>query len=353
MENNEPNIKPQQTGGLKLMTVFIAVLALHVIVIGGFTVYHLLGVATSDQDVTLDKNHKGAKTLSDSALAGDLPNTDSTDKTITPAASSTDTTTPPANTASPDTASTAPAAPASETASTPASTSAETPSTPASVASTESAPTAQTPSGPIQHGPVIDPPENLAPKEPTASDASSMAASPDSAPAADGASYIVKRGDSLARIARQHHVSLAKLRSSNSFSSDMLHIGQKIVIPNRTQTVALAANAESPAPSEDVTAPAMPTHHAAKASLASTGGHRLYTVVKGDTIIKIARRFRTTPTALMTANNLTNAGKLSIGKKLRIPSGESRSAATSIPAAPSAPTESKAAPKGQLANFVQ
>ena len=43
MEPNENNpLKPQPTGGLKLMTVFIAVLALHVVVIGGFTVWHLL-----------------------------------------------------------------------------------------------------------------------------------------------------------------------------------------------------------------------------------------------------------------------------------------------------------------------
>ena len=74
-------------------------------------------------------------------------------------------------------------------------------------------------------------------------------------------------------------------------------------------------------------------------------------MVKGDTLIKIARRFRTTPTAIMAANNLTDAGRIGIGKKLKIPSGESRSAATSVPA--SAPAESKAVPKGQLANFVQ
>ena len=34
MDNKDSNMKPQQTGGLKLMTVFIAVLALHVLVIG-------------------------------------------------------------------------------------------------------------------------------------------------------------------------------------------------------------------------------------------------------------------------------------------------------------------------------
>jgi LysM repeat protein len=57
MDNND-STKPQQTGGLKLMTVMIGVLALHVLVIGGFTVYHLMGSGSDDADVTLDKTHK-------------------------------------------------------------------------------------------------------------------------------------------------------------------------------------------------------------------------------------------------------------------------------------------------------
>src|SRR6202042_3742834 len=56
MDNNS-SMLPQQTGGLKLMTVFIAVLALHVLVIGGFTVYHLMS-SGGDADLALDKNHK-------------------------------------------------------------------------------------------------------------------------------------------------------------------------------------------------------------------------------------------------------------------------------------------------------
>jgi LysM repeat protein len=357
METNESNLKPQPTGGLKLMTVFIAVLALHVIVIGGFTVYTLLKPALNDQDVAVDKNHKAVKVLPDGSLVGDLPDSDTTDKSAGPATASTDTITPPATTASDTTT------PPADTASTPTppapSVATETPSAASPVTETQPAPvlagpTAQTPSGPIQHGPVIDPPENLAPTTPEASSTAPSAAPTESAPiAADGASYVVKPGDSLARIARQHHVSLAKLRAANSFANDRLHIGQKIVLPNRTQTVALAANAEAPAgpaAPADATAVSLPVHHAT-AKTGTTSSRHFYTVVKGDTLIKIARRFRTTPTAIMAANNLTDAGRIGIGKKLKIPSGESRSAATSAPA--SEPAESKAVPKGQLANFVQ
>ncbi len=95
MDNTDS--KPQQTGGLKLMTVFIAVLALHVLVIGGFTVYHLMG-SGSDADLTLDKNHK---LKADGTLVTETTAPDATaaDKTAD-ATASTDTATTPSSTGS-------------------------------------------------------------------------------------------------------------------------------------------------------------------------------------------------------------------------------------------------------------
>jgi len=82
MDTNDSNIKPQQTGGLKLMTVFIAVLALHVVVIGGFTVYHLMSGGSTDADLTAtDKTHKDLKGADGTAIAeGILPNASQGDK---------------------------------------------------------------------------------------------------------------------------------------------------------------------------------------------------------------------------------------------------------------------------------
>ena len=61
MENNESKTKSQPTGGLKLMTVFIAVIALHVVIIGSFAVYHLMNGGTTDADLLADKTHKGSQ----------------------------------------------------------------------------------------------------------------------------------------------------------------------------------------------------------------------------------------------------------------------------------------------------
>jgi len=83
--------------------------------------------------------------------------------------------------------------------------------------------------------------------------------------------------------------------------------------------------------------------------------HHLYTVVKGDTLIKIARKFKTTANAIMIANNISDPTKLSIGKKLKIPSKEARSAKISEPAKSPQPaqvqTKASATATAQLANL--
>ncbi len=145
----------------------------------------------------------------------------------------------------------------------------------------------------------------------------------------NGSSYVVKPHDSLARIAHQHGTTVAKLKSANSLTSDMLHIGQKLVIPTRTQVAAAEASPtilnDGPAP---VAAPAATTLASTAGEPAATVHGHIYTVVKGDTLTKIARKFKTTPTAIMTANNLSDPTKLAIGKKLKIPAREDRSATT-------------------------
>jgi LysM repeat protein len=77
-------------------------------------------------------------------------------------------------------------------------------------------------------------------------------------------------------------------------------------------------------------------------------------VVKGDTLTKIAHKFKTTTAALMTENSITDPTKLAIGKKLKIPSRESRSARNNPPAStqPSQVQAKENAPSAQLANFV-
>ena len=92
--------------------------------------------------------------------------------------------------------------------------------------------------------------------------------------------YIVKSGDSLWSIASRYNTTVDNLKSINNISSNLLSIGQKLLVP----------------------------------MVAS----RKYMVVAGDNLYKIARSFNTTVSEIMALNNL-NTSNLSIGQVLLIP----------------------------------
>jgi LysM repeat protein len=372
MDNKDSNMKPQQTGGLKLMTVFIAVLALHVVVIGGVTVYHLMSGGTTDTDVTLtDKSHKGLKDADNTALVDATLN----DKNI-PSSTSTppEITTIPA-TATPETSAPAPApAPVADqtpAASAPVPAPAVTPApapvpAPAPIVATTKpvvpAKTAvvekkadlgvNTPSGPIASAPSLAPPPEPAPTwETSPAPTAPVAAGPvhmpptvASTPVHDhtaashehGQTYVVKITDSYKKIAMAHHVTVAQLKEANHIKGDTLHTGQKLIIPgNHADHTAIASVVNTSLDAE----PAKPVYTNAISSTVTTtpatmtSHHHYYTVVKGDTLAKIAHKFKTTRAAIIAANDISNPAKLSVGKKLKIPSTETRSARIAPPAA--------------------
>jgi LysM repeat protein len=381
MDNNDSNIKSQQTGGLKLMTVFIAVLALHVVVIGGFTVYHLMSGGSTDADLTTtDKTHKDLKGADGSAVAdGATPDASQGDKS----APSAQTPTPPTEVATIPQAASGPANPpasepdqaASTIVTTPAPAPASapapalTPTTPSSLAPPAEVadqgaqtPTAQTPSGPISS-------ELAPPAEPAPAPSDVLASGPVHMPPAVASTpvrehpqiYVVKITDSYRKIAHAHHITVAQLKEANHIKTDVLHTGQKLVIPSEKTFVAATTpattfDAATGSPVLNESAAPMTTGLTSASSTAVTTGlhHHLYTVVKGDTLIKIAHKFKTTATALMAENSITDPTKLAIGKKLKIPSEESRSARNNAPSStqPSQVQAKENAPSAQLANFV-
>ncbi len=182
---------------------------------------------------------------------------------------------------------------------------------------------------------------------------------PAAAPASTGHQiYVVKITDSYKKIAHAHHITVAELKEANHIHGDVLHTGQKLVIPSEKTLVATTSSPVTLDATPTVSEPT-PASTAILASgpstVATTSSSRhLYTVVKGDTLIKIAHKFRTTATAIMTENSITDPTKLTIGKKLRIPSLESRSAGNSVPSTtrPSPAQTKDNAPSAELANFV-
>ena len=94
--------------------------------------------------------------------------------------------------------------------------------------------------------------------------------------------YIVKKGDSLYSIAQKYNTDVDALKRLNNLTSNTLSINQVLKIPEQNQT------------------------------------NQVYTVVKGDNLYGIARKFNTTVAAIKQLNNL-ESDNLSIGQKLLIP----------------------------------
>lgn len=98
--------------------------------------------------------------------------------------------------------------------------------------------------------------------------------------------YVVQKGDTLYGISKQFNTSMQRLRELNNLSSDILTIGEVLIV---------SPNSDSN-PSECVT----------------------YTVKKGDSLYSIAKQYNSTVDAIKRYNNLTS-NNLSIGQKLKLP----------------------------------
>ena len=93
--------------------------------------------------------------------------------------------------------------------------------------------------------------------------------------------YIVKSGDTLYSIAKRYNTTVDELKKINNLSSNMLSIGQQLLIP-------------------------------------STENYITYYVKSGDNLYSIARTYNTTVDQIKKLNNLTS-DLLSIGQVLLIP----------------------------------
>lgn len=152
----------------------------------------------------------------------------------------------------------------------------------------------------------------------------------------DSLYYTVKAGDSLYAIANKYGMSVEELKELNNLTSNLLTIGQRLLIKKgedltdstETYTVVKGDNLYQIALKFDTTVDALKTLNGLTNNVLSIGqvlkipssdsNEMIYTVVAGDNLYQIARRFGTTVPAIMNRNNLTT-NLLSIGQKLIIP----------------------------------
>lgn len=152
------------------------------------------------------------------------------------------------------------------------------------------------------------------------------------APAPVAKTYVVKKGDTLGKIAKSQGTTQTELSKANHLTkTSVLKIGQKLTIPAKAEV----------APTQVTSA--MPMDAGVPPAAAPVAGNS-YAVKAGDSLWKIAKANGISVTALKQANNLASDA-LKIGQKLTIP------AATQVAsAAPAAPTYSEWQPGGHVEN---
>lgn len=125
----------------------------------------------------------------------------------------------------------------------------------------------------------------------------------------------VEAGETLAGIAREFGVTLSELEKANGLEGvSLLRVGQEIRIPDTQDVEERAPEAPvAKAPSKPKPSVPVPSNTAARDS------GEIYTVVKGDNPVAIARKFRVSYNDLMQINNIEDPRLLQIGQKLKIP----------------------------------
>ena len=104
--------------------------------------------------------------------------------------------------------------------------------------------------------------------------------------------YRVKRGDSLSKIAKKYGVSVSLIKRVNRLKGSRIYVGQRLKIPVKARNRSISSG--------------------------SYTKYIIYRVKRGDSLIKIAKKFKTTVSAIKKANRLRRS-TIYPGQKLRIP----------------------------------
>lgn len=164
------------------------------------------------------------------------------------------------------------------------------------------------------------------------------AGGPGSGVGGDTITYTVKAGDSLSAIAKRSGTTAGAIRTLNKLTGNVVHVGQKLVLPASTETAAQLA-----------TTPSAPSRSKAAADSVK------HVVKAGETLGQIARKYGVSMREIGAANHISDPQKLQLGKELIIPGAtkpETPAPATppvdpaATPASPVGPANDPVSPVG-------
>jgi len=142
--------------------------------------------------------------------------------------------------------------------------------------------------------------------------------------------YVIKPGDTLWKISERYRISVKKIKARNNLQNDMIRSGEVLIIP-------LSSDYEATPPAPSVEKPIekpVEKIEVEKIELEPTSDVGIiedettetpsddyieHTVMAGDTIWKLARKYSTTETKIMELNNITDPRRIQAGDKLKIP----------------------------------
>ncbi|MFJ6210759.1 LysM peptidoglycan-binding domain-containing protein [Lysinibacillus sp. NPDC092081] len=118
---------------------------------------------------------------------------------------------------------------------------------------------------------------------------------------AEAATYTVQKGDTLTKIAQNNKITVQDIKSWNNLTNDMIYVAQKLEVSKQASNDAVKPSNPS---TTKPTTPSKPT----------TGS---YTVVKGDSLSKIAKQFNVTIKDIKDWNGLTT-DNIYVGQVLKL-----------------------------------
>jgi LysM repeat protein len=129
--------------------------------------------------------------------------------------------------------------------------------------------------------------------------------------------YTVKRGDTLSKIANQYGTTVNAIKGANEKNSDMIRVGENLVIPVSGSS---SGNAGNTSGSSSTRASASSGSGASSTPTRSTNtsGSRTHTVKAGQFPATIARQYGMTTGELLALNGITDPRKLQVGQELRV-----------------------------------
>lgn len=123
--------------------------------------------------------------------------------------------------------------------------------------------------------------------------------------------HIVKKGETVYSISKLYQVDTADLVKENGLKGNKIIIGQKLIIPGSEETSGSTGTAKPPMTNKE-------QHSLSLIHQADMGISEFYTVVAGDTLWSIAKRFGIPFSELKKENRLAEE-EVSVNQKLYIP----------------------------------